>query len=82
MYSPSQVQAELQASANKIAGKEIDITLPSNSSRIDVENLARSFDLSKSKTKRVTQRIIDMLNTRRDEEWLIKGTVPKKYISQ
>ena len=26
------------------------------------------------------QRVVDMLNTRRDEEWLIKGKVPRKYV--
>ncbi|HEU5157285.1 MAG TPA: hypothetical protein VFU43_09825 [Streptosporangiaceae bacterium] len=36
--------------------------------------------LSNSKAKRIAQRMIDMMNTRRDQEWLIKGTVPRKYI--
>ncbi|MFE6848034.1 hypothetical protein [Streptomyces sp. NPDC057686] len=37
--------------------------------------------LSKTKTKRIAQRMVDMMNTRRDEEWLIKGIVPRDYIT-
>ncbi|WP_405015541.1 toxin glutamine deamidase domain-containing protein [Kitasatospora sp. NBC_01539] len=78
--SPAQVQAAIQADAERIAGKPVDIRLPPGSSRDDMKALAESYGLSKTAAKRLQQRILDMQNTSRDEEWLIKGVVPHDYI--
>ncbi|MGP3927872.1 hypothetical protein [Streptomyces sp. 8N616] len=82
VYSPEQVQAAIQESANKIVGRHVDLTVPPGATRADAEQIAESLGLSKGKTKRIAQRMIDMKNTMRDEEWLIKGTVPHDYISR
>ncbi|MGV9880021.1 hypothetical protein [Streptomyces sp. NPDC003006] len=80
VYSPDDVQAALQESANQIAGRHVDLTLPPGSSRADAQEIAQSLGLSKGKAKRIAQRMVDMMNTTRDEEWLIKGVVPNEYI--
>ncbi|MFH9072810.1 hypothetical protein [Streptomyces alboflavus] len=81
VLSPERVQAELQRSADDIAGRPVDISLPPGATRADIPEIARSLGLSKGKTKRIMQRMIDMMNTKRDEEWLIKGVVPHRYIT-
>jgi hypothetical protein len=80
VYSPEQVQAAIQASADQIAGRHVDITLSSDAPRSEIGRLARSFGLDNEATKEIRQRITDMMNTRRDEEWLIKGVIPRRYI--
>jgi hypothetical protein len=42
--------------------------------------MAKQFGLGKKKTARIAQRMKDMMHTRRDSEWLIKGIVPREYI--
>ncbi|MGW0899892.1 putative T7SS-secreted protein [Streptomyces goshikiensis] len=81
VHSPSEVQAAIQASADEIAGHPVDLTVPPGSSRPAIEEAATELGLSKTKTKRIVQRMVDMMNTRRDEEWLIKGIVPSDYIT-
>ncbi|MFF1411207.1 hypothetical protein ACFVX6_15670 [Streptomyces sp. NPDC058289] len=55
--------------------------MPPGSSRPAIEEAAAELGLSKTKTKRIVQRMVDMMNTQRDEEWLIKGIVPSDYIT-
>lgn len=74
-------QAAIQVSANEIAGRHADLTAPTNSSRAAIAEAARELGLSNTKTKRIAQRMVDMMNTRRDNEWLIKGIVPSDYIT-
>ncbi|MER6250805.1 hypothetical protein ABT224_05370 [Streptomyces sp. NPDC001584] len=81
IHSPADVQSAIQASANEIAGRHVDLTVPPNSTRPAIEEAARELGLSNTKTKRIAQRMMDMMNTRRDQEWLIKGIVPSDYIS-
>jgi hypothetical protein len=56
------------------------VALPPDASKADIRHLARSLGLDEHGTKEIRQRIIDMINTKRDEEWLIKGTIPAGYI--
>ncbi|MFG2979144.1 putative T7SS-secreted protein [Streptomyces sp. NPDC048331] len=81
VHSPEDVQSAIQASANEIAGRHVDLTVPPDSTRPAIEEAARELGLSNTKTKRIAQRMVDMMNTRRDQEWLIKGIVPSDYIS-
>ncbi|MFJ1569845.1 putative T7SS-secreted protein [Streptomyces erythrochromogenes] len=81
VHSPAQVQQAIQSSADGIAGRPVDLTVPPGSSRPEIEAAAAELGLSKTKTKRIVQRMVDMMNTRRDEEWLIKGIVPRDYIT-
>jgi len=75
------IRQEIQASADEIAGRPVDVSLPVDASDTEVQNLAKSFGLSRKATERITQRIVDMKNTTRDQEWLIRGTIPGRYIS-
>ncbi|GCB48006.1 hypothetical protein [Streptomyces sp. NL15-2K] len=80
VYPPERVQSMIQENADKIAGRPVDLTVPPGTTKSQAEELARSMALSNTKAKRIAQRMIDMMNTRRDEEWLIKGVVPREYI--
>jgi hypothetical protein len=80
IYSPERVQSSIQQNANEIAGRHVDLAVPPGTTRAEAVERAQAMGLSKSKAKRIAQRMIDMMNTRRDEEWLIKGVVPHEYI--
>ncbi|MDQ1045597.1 hypothetical protein [Streptomyces sp. V4I2] len=80
VYPPERVQGHIQETADKIAGRPVDLTVPPGTTKSQAEELARSMGLSNTKAKRIAQRMIDMMNTRRDQEWLIKGVVPREYI--
>ncbi|WP_327281043.1 hypothetical protein [Streptomyces sp. NBC_01205] len=81
MHSPDQVQQAIQSSADGIAGRPVDLSVPPGSSRPEIEAAAAELGLGKTKTKRIEQRMVDMMNTQRDQEWLIKGIVPRGYIT-
>ncbi|MFJ9180087.1 toxin glutamine deamidase domain-containing protein [Streptomyces sp. NPDC102360] len=80
VYSPEKVQSSIQENADRIAGRPVDLTVPPGTSKSQAQEMARTQGLSNAKAKRIAQRMIDMMNTRRDEEWLIKGVVPSNYI--
>lgn len=80
VYSPKEVEAAIQKSADTIAGRPINIDVPPNTSYQEIEEMAKQFGLGKKKTARIAQRMKDMMHTRRDSEWLIKGIVPREYI--
>ncbi|WP_405919520.1 hypothetical protein [Streptomyces longwoodensis] len=80
VYSPERVQRIIQEDAERIAGRPIDLDVPLGTRKPEAEAYAKAQGLSNTKAKRVAQRMIDMMNTRRDDEWLIKGVVPHEYI--
>ncbi|WP_049573978.1 hypothetical protein [Streptomyces sp. SBT349] len=80
VHSPEEVQAAIQANADSIAGRPVDLTVSPHASRSEIDQVARSYGLDEEATSQLRQRIIDMKNTSRDEEWLIEGTVPREYI--
>ncbi|KUL46915.1 hypothetical protein [Streptomyces regalis] len=63
-------------------GKRLDFTseLTGNSSRQDVLNFLKSHDVNPAKAGRFVSDVRVLLNTTRDQEWLIKGTIPKSYL--
>ncbi|MFE2855542.1 hypothetical protein ACFXJO_31055 [Streptomyces lavendulae] len=81
VYSPKEVEASIQAAADKIAGRPIDISVPPRTSYEKIREMAEGLGFSKKKTASLEQRMKDMMHTRRDSEWLIKGIVPKDYIT-
>ncbi|WP_343239463.1 hypothetical protein [Streptomyces sp. SID7909] len=81
VYSPKEVEAAIQAAADKTAGHPIDITVPPKTSYERIREIAEGFGLSKKKTASIEQRMKDMMHTRRDSEWLVKGVVPSEYIT-
>ncbi|MFI9238463.1 hypothetical protein [Streptomyces sp. NPDC053079] len=85
VYSPKEVEAAIQQAADKTAGRHVDLTVPRDTPHdvIDAKaaEMAKELGLGKAKTKSLAQRMKDMMHTRRDSEWLIKGVVPKEYIT-
>ncbi|MEV5242885.1 hypothetical protein AB0K89_27810 [Streptomyces cinnamoneus] len=81
VYSPEQVEAAIQAAADKTAGYHIDLTIPPKTPRPKARKIAEKLGFDKETTAIITQRMMDMMHTRRDAEWLIKGVVPSEYIT-
>jgi hypothetical protein len=63
-------------------GKRLDFTssLTGNSSRQDVLNFLKSHDVNPAKSGKFVSDVRVLLNTTRDQEWLVKGTIPKSYL--
>ncbi|MCL6734804.1 hypothetical protein [Streptomyces neyagawaensis] len=63
-------------------GKRLDFTsaLSGNSSRQDVLNFLKSHDVNPAKSNKFVADVRVLLNTTRDQEWLVKGTIPKSYL--
>lgn len=78
---PARVQAELQDSINSIAGRPVDVRLTPGALPDQVKAFAEGLGLSRGKTTDIRHEIQAMLNTQRDGEWLIKGVIPKEYIT-
>ncbi|MEV5141417.1 hypothetical protein AB0K71_21135 [Streptomyces syringium] len=85
VYSPREVEKAIQQAADKVAGRPVDITVPRDTPHPEIDaraaEIAKELGLGKAKTKSLAQRMKDMMHTRRDSEWLIKGVVPRDYIS-
>ncbi|MBY8851483.1 hypothetical protein [Saccharothrix longispora] len=77
---PAKVEASLQGEVDRLAGRDVDVTLPHDATPDQVRKFAEDLGLSKGKTESIISRLQGLLNTRRDGEWLIKGTVPAEYI--
>lgn len=80
IHSPERVQASVQAEIDGIAGRHVPVDLPPRATREQVERYAAELQLSRGKTKSVLSRLQAMLNTRRDHEWLVEGTIPSEYL--
>ncbi|MFF7265758.1 hypothetical protein ACFZCL_36510 [Streptomyces sp. NPDC008159] len=63
-------------------GKRLDFTseLSGNSSRQEVLNFLKSHAVNPAKSNKFVSDVRVLLNTTRDQEWLIKGTIPKNYL--
>ncbi|MGW5347009.1 hypothetical protein [Streptomyces sp. NPDC004050] len=81
VYSPKEVEAAIQAAADKVAGRPIDISVPPRTSYEKIREMAEGLGFGRKKTDSLEQRMKDMMHTRRDSEWLVKGVVPKEYIT-
>jgi hypothetical protein len=73
---PHRVQAAIQADADRIAGRPVDLYVKKG--RIPMA--ARSHGLDAEATAALRQRMIDMANAQRHHEWMIRGVVPGRYI--
>lgn len=78
---PHRVQAEIQTSADGIAGRPVDLDIDPGSTPAEIMEMAAEYGLGRRRTEQIAQRMLDMQNTRRDGEWLIKGSVPREYFS-
>jgi hypothetical protein len=77
---PSQVQASIQGAIDQVAKEHVEVTLPPGASPAAVQDFVNQLGLSKTAARRLLPRIQAMLNSRRDLEWLIKGTIPHGYL--
>ncbi|WP_156935073.1 hypothetical protein [Pseudonocardia spinosispora] len=85
VVSPEKIQELIRQDANRIAGQEVNIDLPPRLADDEIKSaaqrLARSLPgLNATQAAQVMQRARDLANTRRDNEWLTKGIIPKEYI--
>jgi hypothetical protein len=81
IVSPRAVQDHIAAEIHRVApGLNIDEAMAGGTPKAYREYVD-SLNLSKRKTSELMDRLMAMHNTRRDGEWLIKGTVPARYFS-
>lgn len=73
---PHRVQAAIQADADRIAGRPVDLYVKKG----QIPMVARSYGLDAETTAALRQRMIDMANAQRHHEWMIRGVVPGRYI--
>jgi hypothetical protein len=73
---PHRVQAVIQADADRIAGRPVDLYVRKGR----IPDAARSYGLEAEATAALRQRMIDMANAQRHHEWMIRGVVPNRYI--
>jgi type VII secretion system ESX-1 substrate len=73
---PHRVQAAIQADADRIAGRPVDLYVRKG----HIPEAARSYGLDAEATAALRQRMIDMANAQRHHEWMIRGIVPSRYI--
>ena len=73
---PHRVQAAIQADADRIAGRPVDLYVKKG----QIPMAARSHGLDAETTAALRQRMIDMANAQRHHEWMIRGVVPGRYI--
>ena len=73
---PHSVQAAIQADADRIAGRPVDLYVRKGR----IPDAARSYGLDAEATAALRQRMIDMANAQRHHEWMIRGVVPSRYI--
>ncbi len=73
---PHRVQAAIQADADRIAGRPVDLYVRKG----HVPKAAQSYGLDAEATAALRQRMIDMANAQRHHEWMIRGVVPARYI--
>ena len=76
ILAPHRVQAAIQADADRIAGRPVDLYVRKGR----IPDAARSYGLDAEATAALRQRMIDMANAQRHHEWMIRGVVPSRYI--
>lgn len=79
---PEQIQQSISDDITKTAGKDVEVPPTLKPTDTDaVTKFVNDLGLSKGKTSKVHRRVMALLNTRRDGEWLISGIVPKDYVT-
>nr|WP_186337834.1 MULTISPECIES: hypothetical protein [Streptomyces] len=76
---PQRVQRAIGDDIDEVAGRPVDV--PPGLKPHEVPDFVDGLGLSKGKARKVTDRVMALLNTRRDGEWLISGVVPKEYVT-
>lgn len=76
VLAPHRVQAAIQADADRIAGRPVDLYVRKGRTA----DAARSYGLDAVASAALRQRMIDMANAQRHHEWMIRGVVPRRYV--
>ena len=79
VVNPDRLQAVIQSKIDTVAGKSIDV--PADLQVSDVKDFLRDQGLSSAARGKLSPVLRALINTRRDGEWLIKGVIPKEYIT-
>jgi hypothetical protein len=77
---PEKVQGSIQAAIDQAAGKHVEVDLPPKARPSQLQDFVRELGISKTAGTQVAPRIQALLNSRRDLEWLVKGTIPHDYL--
>jgi hypothetical protein len=81
VLSPDEVQGSIQNDIDRIAGRHVDVNLPSGATPDQVKDFVSAEGLSNNQARQLQSRIRALLNTQRDGEWLVKGIIPPEYLS-
>ena len=89
LHDPASVQNNIRGEIDKIAGDHYDMPtgqLDENQRKAFIDSVQAQRQaaglpkLGKSKIGSLGDAVMALSNTRRDSEWLVKGTIPKEYL--
>lgn len=82
VVNPAEIQQSIRGEVDKVAGTHVDLP-PGELTKDQINQITKQTaadqGLSKKATSQLQSRITALSNTRRDGEWLIKGTIPQDY---
>lgn len=82
VLNPADIQQSIRGEVDNVAGKHVDLP-PGELTKDQIKQIkdqtTAEQNLSKKAAKQLESRITALSNTRRDGEWLIKGTIPQDY---
>lgn len=84
VLNPADVQSSIRGEIDRVAGVHVEIP-PGELTKDQINDLTKQVaadqGLNKRAASQLSSRITALSNTRRDSEWLIKGTIPKDYFT-
>lgn len=83
IVSHDSLTAAIQSTIEEITGRKVQLPeFEGDPSPNDILNISRAFELSKTKERQATARVQAFYNARRDNELLVGGKVPRRYLSE
>lgn len=84
VLNPADIQASIRGEIDRAAGVHVEVP-PGELTKDQIHQLTQQVTadqgLGAKAARQLSSRITALSNTRRDGEWLIKGTIPSKYIT-
>lgn len=84
VLNPADIQASIRGEIDRAAGTHVEVP-PGELTKDQIHQLTQQVTadqgLGARAARQLSSRITALSNTRRDGEWLIKGTIPKSYIT-
>ncbi|MBS2961748.1 hypothetical protein KGA66_01720 [Actinocrinis puniceicyclus] len=84
VLNPADIQSSIRGEIDRTAGTHVHVPpgeLTKDQINALTKQVAADQGLGKRAASQLSTRITALSNTRRDGEWLIKGTIPKDYIT-